>query len=207
MFPEESSENLKPRGPGKELPRELKAVEAELATLRPRARLDRDRLVFLAGQASVRAPAAGRWAKAAGWAWPTAFAGMTATAATLLVMLLVRPEPQVVERVRIVRVPVEAQVEEAPRWSDGQDAPPTQSPFADRLFASSRTGPSLPPDWSRFGSRAEYLEMFQRMLAQGADPWRRPLPVSGRADEGADTPPPYREWLKTMLDDHSGAES
>jgi hypothetical protein len=217
MSHEESSENLKAGGPEGELPRELKAVEAELATLRPRDRLDRERLIFLAGQASVGPPTAARRATAAGWAWPVSLAGMTALAATLLVMLLVRPEPQVVERVRIVRVPVEPHVSESPRPSGhagtgtGSSASPQRPAShahpAMRDFASSSTGPRPQPGWSRFGSRAEYLEMFERMLAQGVDPWRHPLPASARGDERADAPLPYREWLKTMLDDHSGAES
>ena len=65
-----------------ELPSDLKPLEAKLATLRPRQdRLDRERLIFLAGRAS--APAARRW--------PVAFAAMTAVAATLLGLLVARP--------------------------------------------------------------------------------------------------------------------
>ena len=76
---------------------ELQHFAAELARLRPREdRLDRERLAFLAGQASV-APAPSKSLKTLGLplesrAWPAAFAAMTAIAATLLCMLLTRPE-------------------------------------------------------------------------------------------------------------------
>jgi hypothetical protein len=75
---------------------ELQSFAAELARLRPRDdRLDRERLAFLAGQASV-APAPSKPSKALGLplegrAWPAAFAAMTAIAATLLCLLVARP--------------------------------------------------------------------------------------------------------------------
>jgi hypothetical protein len=89
------------RGAGRppwELPAELKAFEARLAALSPCGdRLDRDRLMFLAGRAAAEAalvspqpmPRHTREHKA----WPAAFAAMTAVAATLLVMLVTRPTP------------------------------------------------------------------------------------------------------------------
>jgi hypothetical protein len=74
---------------------DLKVFEAALAALRPRGdRFDRDRLMFLAGQASAetRARSAGIANGAfRRWGWPTAFGGMTAVAAGLFVALLVRP--------------------------------------------------------------------------------------------------------------------
>jgi hypothetical protein len=81
----------------------LKALEASLASLAPRDdRLNRERLVFLAGRASVGGPieAGGQnpRARLESAAWPAAFAGMTVLAATLLVMIVTRQvnEPQVV---------------------------------------------------------------------------------------------------------------
>src|SRR5262245_53947893 len=76
---------------------ELKAFEAKLAALVPRDdRFDRERLIFLAGRASVSADAAKSPAYSSGWrrhpAWPAAFAAMSAVAATLLFLLIVRPE-------------------------------------------------------------------------------------------------------------------
>ena len=206
-------------GPENELPPELKAVEAELASLRPREdRLDRERLVFRAGQTSAGGDRASRGAAARG-AWPAAFAGMTAVAAALAVALAVRPGPQVVERVRIVKVPV-ASDEAAESRTDTRegDLPPGPRQVVPRPRAESGDGASprgdlpLQPDWSRFGSRGEYLEAIDRMLAQGKDPWSRPAAESEQGDAPSkpptsDAPPPYREWLKTMLDDHARADS
>ncbi|HUT92254.1 MAG TPA: hypothetical protein VMY37_22355 [Thermoguttaceae bacterium] len=218
MSQDESNRELTGRRPEDELPPDLKAVEDELASLRPRDdRLDRERLAFLAGQASVGGRSAERGAAAARWAWPGACAGMTAVAATLLVALLVRPEPQVVERVRIVRVPVPAQVDEVPR-SDADPRvadvlpnpwrPASPSRVEPRDSASRRPGPPAQADWSRFGSRREYLETIDRMLARGKDRWSQPAAVSGGGDQRpeaptSDAPPPYREWLRTMLDDQA----
>jgi hypothetical protein len=80
---------------------ELQAIEAEWARLRPRTdRIDRDRLMFLAGQASVAEQAElPRSSRLRVWFWPTSFAGMTAVAAVLFAMVFMRPEPQLVERI------------------------------------------------------------------------------------------------------------
>lgn len=78
----------------RELPGELKAFEARLAALSPRDdRLNRERLMFLAGHASAEAAFAGPGlpSRAREMAWPAAFTAMTAIAATLLVMLVARP--------------------------------------------------------------------------------------------------------------------
>src|SRR5262245_17587314 len=67
---------------------ELKQFADDLARLRPRDdRLDRERLAFLAGQASVTPR---------GRAWPVAFGAMTAVAASLLFLLVTRPETSTV---------------------------------------------------------------------------------------------------------------
>jgi hypothetical protein len=77
-------------------PHELKSFEAMLAALVPRDdRLDRERLAFLAGQASVAANVDASRPRVGGWqhhsAWPAAFAAMSALAATLLIVLVARP--------------------------------------------------------------------------------------------------------------------
>jgi hypothetical protein len=76
---------------------DLKAFEARLAAHVPRDdRLDRERLAFLAGQASaMNAPA--QRSRVLGVSvdsrvWPAAFAAMSAVAATLLFLLVARPE-------------------------------------------------------------------------------------------------------------------
>jgi len=71
-------------------PDELQAIESQLRLLEPRTdRLDRERLIFLAGKASVKAAEL----PTARWAWPASLAAMTALAATLLIMLLNAPAP------------------------------------------------------------------------------------------------------------------
>ena len=66
---------------------ELAAFEARLGAFRPGAsRLDRDRVMYLAGQAAVRRERTG---PRTGWAWPSAFAAMTAVAAIALAALVV----------------------------------------------------------------------------------------------------------------------
>lgn len=63
---------------------DLQRFADDLARLRPREdRLDRERLAFLAGQASV---------SRRGRAWPVAFGAMSAVAASLLFLLVMRPE-------------------------------------------------------------------------------------------------------------------
>jgi hypothetical protein len=74
------------RGP--QLSDELKRFADDLARLQPRDdRLDRERLAFLAGQASVTPR---------GRAWPVAFGAMTAVAASLLFLLATQPETSTV---------------------------------------------------------------------------------------------------------------
>jgi len=92
---------------------ELKGLEAQLCRLRPRTdRLDRDRLLFLAGQAAAEHPKVPREPnRLPGWAWPTSFVGMTSVAAALLCMLVMRPESQVVERLVFVGSSVETSLE------------------------------------------------------------------------------------------------
>jgi hypothetical protein len=81
----------------RQLDEELQRFAADLSRLRPREdRLDRERLAFLAGQASVTRKSV-RPIKVLGLplesrAWPAAFVSMTAIAAALLFALLVRPE-------------------------------------------------------------------------------------------------------------------
>ncbi len=83
-------------GADPELSNELQQFATDLSRLRPRDdRLDRERLAFLAGQASV-APVPSNGANILGLrresrGWPAAFIAMTAIAATLLCMLLTRP--------------------------------------------------------------------------------------------------------------------
>lgn len=67
---------------------ELTALEARLGAFRPGAsRLDRDRVMYLAGQAAGLKQRAD--ARSRPWRWPSAFAAMTTVAAALLVALVI----------------------------------------------------------------------------------------------------------------------
>jgi hypothetical protein len=71
---------------------QLQALEAQLAALRPREdRLDRERLMFLAGQASVGGATRPRLHEPRRWAWPASLGALTGAAAAAIAMLLVRP--------------------------------------------------------------------------------------------------------------------
>ena len=74
----------------------LAGLEAALAALAPMpGRIDRDALLFRAGQASV---------PRRGWAWPGAAATLGVLAATLGALLAVRPATKPVERIVYVYV-------------------------------------------------------------------------------------------------------
>jgi hypothetical protein len=104
--------------PAGELSPELKALEAQLAALRPSsARIDRDRLMFLAGQASPQSPqspfAPRKWrafaerkatlrsfAERKATLWSHAAAGaISAAVAVALTVAVWRPAPEVMERI------------------------------------------------------------------------------------------------------------
>jgi len=89
-----------PADDGLNLAPDLQALEAAWGQLRPSApQIDRDRLMYQAGWTAAESAAAQRHGSLPRLAWPVALGGMTAVAATLLGMLLVRPEPGIVERV------------------------------------------------------------------------------------------------------------
>jgi hypothetical protein len=90
----DESNDAERRGP--QLSDDLKRFAQDLSSLCPREdRLDRERLAFLAGQASVTTGNIQSLSHSSNWrrhqAWPAAFATMSMVAATLLFMLVMRP--------------------------------------------------------------------------------------------------------------------
>lgn len=170
--------------------------EQSLASLMPRAaRIDRDRLMFLAGQAAVSLASGGREPPGnpvepsgsarphRSRAWPAAFAAMTALAASLLALLVNRPEPRVIER--IVRVPIAA-----PAAVVAGPAEPGKLEFA------SEPPRSTPPHGAApFGET--YLQAREQVLAFGVDRWMQTNPSSAAAGGGA--PTSYRELRDSLL--------
>lgn len=172
--------------------------EQALCSLMPRAaQLDRDRLMFLAGQASV--PQASQECEPAvdqshrldvvrsrrsRWGWPAAFSAMTAVAAALLVALLNRPAPQIIER--IVRVPVEV-----PRTAvDAADAPDQADRFAEDAARAERADRWPAADDS-------YLHLRRQALALGIDSWMDA--VSPPTPASVEAPASYRELRDSLL--------
>lgn len=220
---------------------ELGKLEAALAELAPRAvSLDRDRLMYLAGQASVGAgrsgiressglnpirsgirenseindvrsgirenseltqPARSNVSRSRpqapaprGWRWPAAFSGMSALAATLLVMLISRP-PRVVERV--VRVPMPAATvsdSQPPAPSSATATPTSRLPPAGQYVA--RELPRRAIDADRQHSPPAYLDLRDRVLAMGIETWTSPANEGGVKSGPPET---YRELLNDAL--------
>jgi hypothetical protein len=126
----------------------LNALEGALAALHPHpGRLDRDRLLFRAGQASVRR----------GWQWPTATAVLTAVAASLAGLMLLRP-PSVVERVVYVSQPPE------PKGSAPEGLPRPSETTAPREY-----GPLAAAVRDRPPSRLGNLRLRDLALERGVE--------------------------------------
>ncbi|MBM4092251.1 MAG: hypothetical protein FJ276_22910 [Planctomycetes bacterium] len=200
---------------------DLNALEAALAALTPRSDgLNRDRLMFLAGQAS----AAERNGGSAGgvesgtrlrhWSLPAAFVAMTGVAACLLVALVARP-PLVVERVveRIVEVPAAptgARLALEQRRDRDTLIAETQAPAPRRfveqpsvwfalLLATFARDPSAALSSADASS---YLRLRDRAFSQGLEGWTTPaavaaveVPVSSRS-----RPASQRELLDELLE-------
>lgn len=198
--------------PEDDLPPELKSVEAALASLAPRIdRLDRDRLMFLAGEQSATSGRRGPVRSPHGWAWPGAFSAMTAVAAALLVMLIARPEKHTVE---ILRVPVSQAsndrpspdgVSAAPPAESGVPGPATVSPSGSepRRGPQPRTFVRLP--WleasRRLGgpAQASYPCLLHRVLTHGLESWEPPAAAEDSSPPAG--PASYRELRDDLLDD------
>jgi hypothetical protein len=133
----------------------LTALEAALASLTPApGRIDRDRLLFRAGQASVTRRR---------WLWPASTGLMASAAATLCFLLLARPDPAPVERVVFVRVePPEAP---APKTAS---SPP----------ASRETAPSLAAEDTAGATQVSYFRLQDQVLRWGLDALPSPPPAA-----------------------------
>jgi hypothetical protein len=195
-----------------DLPPELKAIEAALASLSPRTdRLDRERLIFLAGQQSMAGGHIGVTKRVRRWGWPAALGAMTTVAASLLVALLVRGQPPV--EVRIVKVPVEAAGNGEVLPGPDAQVPPGEGP---RLGPPRENPERLPApvpgsglfalvglDWAqlydrdRLSPETSYPGLRDRVLREGVDSW--PAPSPGTDVKSTSAPVPYRKLLNRAL--------
>ncbi len=203
---------------------ELSELEAALAALLPRAdRLNRDRLMFLAGQASVeskiRQPAVGQIANLPSLrqvsnlphvaAWPAAFVAMTGIAALLLVALAIRPAPPVVERIveRIVTAPA---VPQEPAVAIAESRVEAIS------MVDSSAMVSTLPDWLAWwpfpqpivSAQQEpfYPELRNQVLLHGLGSWKPRAVDSAAAGRTQEEPISPREQLNRWLE-QEGVES
>ena len=81
--PDQSGDHPPQRAP------QMQALEAQLAALRPREdRLDRERLMYLAGQAAAAPNGVRSQRLPLAWAWPTSLGAAAGAAAALLVVAL-----------------------------------------------------------------------------------------------------------------------
>jgi hypothetical protein len=142
---------------------ELNALQSALADLVPRTTINRDQVLFRAGQASVR----GRR-----WLWPSLAAAWCGLALGLGAALVAQRNQEPVERVVWVKVPVPAVEERTPT--------PSSSTLAALL-------PDLP------AASGEYLQLRQQVVRFGADalpdpPATAPLDPPVTVERILDTP-------------------
>jgi hypothetical protein len=164
---------------------ELAAIESALAALAPRpARLDRDRLLYEAGRLAALQERS--WKR---YGWPAAAAAL---AATLLVSLIVRPEPQIVERV--VRVPIAT-----PLLESSPDGPGPLGGETKLTAYVTRTMEPRRPVVFDVHSPGEmpYPRLRDMVLACGVEAWRSTSPTPS-------SPPPaepvsQRQWRDELL--------
>lgn len=153
---------------------DLAPFEAALRPLAPSpSTVDRDRLMFLAGQASAQRH------RIVAWTWPGMAVAATLLAGVLGVMLVVRPEPSVVERIVYVALPQQ----------DARPHAPDEGPAA--------TPPSLAGSPSP--SAVEYLRLRRLVLARGIDAVPEPKPSDVPGKHSRDRLPSYQELLEQLM--------
>jgi hypothetical protein len=150
----------------------MNELETALKALQPACSIQRDQLLYRAGQMSV---------SRGGWLWPAATAGMTAVAAVLGTVLVLRPEPIPTEHV--VFVPVERQ------------APATAAPEKRQAAAvpSTDTGEEIPSFW------AQLQEPEWKAFEQQAFRWRIENPPGSARPEIASVPPTLGSLMNELF--------
>jgi hypothetical protein len=187
--------------------KELEAVRDRLASFHPPPlELDRDRVMFLAGQASVAGQASPSGRLRTGWVWPGAFAGMTAAAAGLLVIVLLQSGRE------IARQPGATEEGIDTVWRGRRSPPRGAEPRSVDMEDDRRSVPKpLPaverapaiaglPSWleTRLSGKARHDQLVRQIAEHGFDDWESPVAMSTQ-DEGQDAVRiPYGEWLELL---------
>jgi hypothetical protein len=136
--------------------KKLSDLEKLLAALPPRpSTLDRDHLLFRAGQASMRRS----------WAWPLAAVAMSTAAGCLAMILVLRPLPEPVVQIVHVQVPLPVP---APHPAEAQPNPPQAAPAPGYLLDA--PAPTM-----------SYLRLRQQALRFGVES----LPEAATSDDEA----------------------
>lgn len=172
---------------------ELRELESALASMSPRASgIDRDRLLFMAGQVSPQSDAVvSAPRRRYRWIWPAVSAVSTAAAVVLGVLLALRPEPRIVREVVYIDRPAEASAESTNARS---------SPETEPLWPSSVTAGAESDTWPRDRGlpKHNYLELRRRVFEVGLAALPEPSLTGGSTDD----PPPTRgEMLREFLGD------
>jgi hypothetical protein len=192
---------------------ELSELEAALAALAPRAeRLNRDRLMFLAGQASVepKISQAAQPQLPSRWAWPVAFAAMSGIAASLLAALAIRPAPQASERI-VERIVTVSTARQEPAAAIAQDRIEAVAASDARAIASPL------PDWLALwlfaqpagstGHEPPYPELRNQVLLHGLNSWTTPASESTASARAGEEPVPAGELLNYWLEQEGGTNT
>ena len=153
----------------------LTDFENALGSLSPRpGRFDRDRLLFLAGQAAPRRSKAGRWA------WPTIAASLAVVALGEGILLADRPEPRVIEHLVVVHDPAPAPDPPSSTAMATTDAPKSQELAPVTIIVRSprvdRPTPSVMPRASAMSTAPLRLRVQRFGLDALPDP--PPLPMA-----------------------------
>ena len=136
---------------------ELTEIEAALGALAPsRSRLDRDRLMFRAGQAARRPPTVR-------WAWPSIAAALAIVALGEAVALRQRPGPRDFEGLPVAQQPV------APNPKE-----PAPAPVVILVQTPMEPGPAVAP------MLMGYEQLRSQILRLGIDSLPEPTPLASR---------------------------
>jgi hypothetical protein len=190
-----------------ELEKGLDAVKNRLASFHPPPlELDRDRVMFLAGQASLAGKASPPARLGAGWLWPGAFAGMTAVAATLLVILLGHSDREITGQPQVGKRPSDTVSRDA-RSGSGGGEPSLVHPDEERRAVAEplpaiERSPAIAGLFGQVGSelsgKVRHDQLVRQIAEHGFDTWEPPVATSvGDEGHGA-VHPSYGEWLELL---------
>ena len=186
MFDQHASDEFR-------LPAELAGLERQLSELRPAApRVDRDRLMFAAGQASATRP---KWLVEPSWLgarfWPTAAATLAAASIALAAVVAWQStELAAIKQHDDASSVAMAKVDEPL----ADDVPTEIGPLADRWPWLDQTPPG-------------YLGLRYVALTRGVGALERPLPPTANGDLDEAPPATSRTLLKELLPQAAPASS